>query len=83
MYTNRALRAKPLEVGAIVISVLIESQKERVSVSGSQCEECLPRQMYQTFRLKPGQLSCVRVVESEQRLTQHSRLAYVGRTERG
>jgi hypothetical protein len=68
----RIARAKPPEIRVFVFSILIECQQEGVDVSDSSREECLPDEMLQPFRLEPGKLRRMGVIERQQRFARRS-----------
>ena len=66
----RIARAEPEEVGAVVASVLVEREQEGVDLADASRQQGLADQIFEPFRLQPGQFARVRVVEREQRSSQ-------------
>jgi len=50
----RVARAKPQEVRAVVIGILVEGEQERVDLAGSRRKERFTDEVRQPLRRKPG-----------------------------
>ena len=78
IHKARIAGAEPDEIGAVVSRVLIEGEQEGVHVAYPSCEERLADQVFEPFRLQPGQLLRVRVVEREKGLSERLVPQHVG-----
>src|SRR6185369_8385945 len=72
IHKARIACAEPDEIRAVVSRVLIEREQEGVEIANPSCEECFTDQVFEPFRLEPGQLLRMRVVERKQGASQRA-----------
>src|SRR4051794_27044176 len=65
----RIARVEPDEIRAVNSRVLIEREQEGVQTANPSCEECFADQVFEPFRLQPGQRLRMRVVERQKGLS--------------
>ena len=65
---SRVAAAKPQEVRAVIVSILIERQQHRIAIFGGQRQERLIRQMREVVRFEPRQFPRVGVVQRQQEM---------------
>lgn len=69
---------KPQEIDAVIISVLVERQKQGVIPPNPSRRERLPHEVDKTFRLQPRQGLCVSVVQRQQVGRQRRPIGQIG-----
>jgi hypothetical protein len=82
IHKARIAGAEPDEIRAVVSRVLIEREQEGVEIADPSCEERFTDKVFEPFRLEPGQLLRMRIVEREQGASERAVSQDVRRTER-